>query len=230
MPKTSCFSKIFISLSFIFYLYSTKINPKSLAFFSPDDDPQSKLVNLINQTKYKIQVAIYALTNKKIAQALIEATKRGVKIELITDQSAFNMRTEKISSFKNSGIEVFVFSQGLTKKMRPLMHNKFAIFELDDKEENKNINKWIWTGSFNWTVSANRMNQENVILTSNKKIYAKYKKQFEILKRRCVLKNRLTSKKVMKKNQKVENTKEEDSELIENVKKIFYAIKEHFKN
>ena len=58
------------------------------------------------------------------------------------------------------------------------MHNKFAI--IDDK---------VWTGSFNWTISANRKNQENVVYNDEKDVYEKFLEQFEKLKQRCAIKS-----------------------------------------
>ena len=51
------------------------------------------------------------------------------------------------------------------------MHNKFAIF--DDKT--------VFTGSFNWTVSANARNQENVIVMEDADVCKIYETYFEKL-------------------------------------------------
>jgi phosphatidylserine/phosphatidylglycerophosphate/cardiolipin synthase-like enzyme len=77
------------------------------------------------------------------------------------------------------------------------MHNKFAL--LDNKT---------WTGSFNWTWSANIKNQENVIFTDELEVCKKYEKYFEILKKRCIKvargKNGRKKKKIPKKIKKRE--------------------------
>ena len=200
------------------------IQAKSLAFFSPDDKPRSKLINLINQTKYKIQAAVYVLTDKLVAESLIQAKKRGVKVEIVTDRNCVTMPFGKISMLKNNDIEVFVFSLNPTKRIQPLMHNKFAIFEINNSEKNKKVNQWVWTGSFNWTVSANKSNQENVILTNSRGVVAKYKKQFEILKRRCVLKHL----NIKHKTNKVAQNKKEDDSLVYKIKNLLRFIREQY--
>lgn len=168
---------------FVFKFGGLFLYSKSFVYFSPTDDPRSKLINLINKTSYRIQAAVYMITDKAITQSLVDAKKRGVQIEIVTDKSSLASLGGKIEILKDSGIKIFVFSHHSTSLISPLMHNKFAIFEFEEKGE-----KWVWTGSYNWTVIASRMNKENVIVTNNKKIYMKYKDQFEELKKVCVLK------------------------------------------
>ena len=59
------------------------------------------------------------------------------------------------------------------------MHNKITLCE-------KNINDkpLVITGSFNYTVSANVNNQENIVILDDPKLIKQYKKQFEQLKKR----------------------------------------------
>jgi phosphatidylserine/phosphatidylglycerophosphate/cardiolipin synthase-like enzyme len=83
------------------------------------------------------------------------------------------------------------------------MHNKFAI--LDD---------CLWTGSFNWTRSANTKNQENVVIIYDVEVCEKFEKQFLILQKRC-FPYKLTSRE--KNNQK-------EKGLLVTLKQIIYEI------
>jgi len=180
--------KILTFLHFFLLPFSLQnLHSHSVAYFSPEDNIRDRLIEMIDKTNYKIKAAVYMLTEKQIAQALIKAKKRGVKIKIITDISCAESTYGKIGLLKENGIKVFIFQQKSNEKnsfSNPLMHNKFAVFEL---ERNSNQN-WTWTGSFNWTRSANQINQENVILTSNHKIFACYKAKFKALKRCCISK------------------------------------------
>src|SRR5579872_4435775 len=53
--------------------------------FSPDDDLQHELIALINKALQSIRIAIYTFTDKEVAKALLEARKRGVRVEVIAD-------------------------------------------------------------------------------------------------------------------------------------------------
>ncbi|MFA6535255.1 MAG: phospholipase D-like domain-containing protein [Candidatus Babeliales bacterium] len=170
------FIKRLLAFSLIGLVFYLSLNAHSEAYFSPDDHPAERLINLINGTKRKIYGAVYMFTDALIAEALINAKKRGVDVKIIVDNATMDYEYGKGELLKENGIDVYVFAiQGKKSKFgTPLMHNKFAL--LDNQ---------LWTGSFNWTKSANQKNQENVIVTTNKKVYAKFEKQFEILKGRA---------------------------------------------
>lgn len=169
--------KILVIPLLILTVLHHEFETKSIALFSPHDKPESRLIGLINRTKKSISAAVYHITSKLVADALIAAHKRGVAIELVTDISAIDSPAEKIDTLKNVGIDVLVFKpHNARSRYRPLMHNKFALFD----------EQWLWTGSFNWTRAAALSNHENVILTSNKTICQKYKNHFETLKKECI--------------------------------------------
>jgi phosphatidylserine/phosphatidylglycerophosphate/cardiolipin synthase-like enzyme len=149
----------------------------SEAYFSPDDHPADRLIQIIKESKRKIYAAVYMFTDALIAQALIDAKKRGVDVKMIVDHATVDYEYGKGAFLKKNGIDVYVFYTAGKKAQfgTALMHNKFAL--IDEK---------LWTGSFNWTRSANQRNQENVILTTNKKVYARFEKQFDVLKSRAV--------------------------------------------
>ena len=62
-------------------------------FFTPDEAYTLKqiLVGLIDAEKTMIQLALFRLTDHDIAQALIDAHKRGVAIELIIDAGGVDL-------------------------------------------------------------------------------------------------------------------------------------------
>jgi len=162
-------------LSFLL-LSSPQLQPKSIVYFSPDDRPTDHLIRYINQAKHRIYAAIYMFTDKNIALALIRAKKeRKVDVQMITDRTSVENKYGKVHMLIKHGIKTFKFQNGSKRGARfaPLMHNKFAI--IDNK---------VWTGSFNWTISANKKNQENVLYTDEKKVLKKFEVQFEKLKNR----------------------------------------------
>ncbi len=147
--------------------------------FAPDDQPIEKLMSLIKKSHKKIYAAVYMITDKKIAQELINAKRRGVDVKVVVDVSTIDSLYGKGSMLKENNIDLYVFRskskrQGKKEFAGALMHNKFAL--IDDQ---------LWTGSFNWTKRANNENQENVIVTTDKEIYAKFEQHFHILKDRC---------------------------------------------
>lgn len=149
------------------------------AFFSPDDDLESLLVQLINAEQLSIKAAIFSFTNGDIAQALVNAYRRGVEIEIVTDICCLKDKFNKIEMLKKAGIKILIYNPRNTSIFNNIMHNKFVLFA-------KNIGgkALLWTGSFNFTKSAKMYNQENIIVVDEIYLIEKYRKQFVILKQR----------------------------------------------
>lgn len=152
------------------------------ALFSPDDNIQNSLIYLINNEKTEILTAIYTITQKDVAEAFVNASKRGVKLEFVVDRSYGSDRFSKVPLLANNRIPIWVCQSNPTDKYNALMHDKFCIFS--NNIENK---KLLWTGSYNFTQSANLRNQENVVILENEFLINKFKKQFENLKSRSLL-------------------------------------------
>ncbi len=153
----------------------------SKAFFSPDDKITTLLIDLIAAEQQEILIAIFTITDQAIAQSLVDAQARGVKIELVSDPGYVKPGTySKIDFLEEHQIPVYIFNAAACKpKGYCLMHNKFAIFGKNIK--NKAL---LWTGSFNWTKSAHTTNQENVVVLDFNDIIESFRKQFKILKQR----------------------------------------------
>lgn len=154
--------------------------------FSPDDQIQKILLHLIESEKESIRLTAYSFTDGEVAQALIGAHNRGIRVEIIADPGTMFDRFGKIPLIKEHDIMIFIYNPDHANKndkknlASSIMHNKFIIF-------GKNIagKSLVWTGSFNWTKAAHRRNQENVIILDDKQCIDKYAHQFETLKARC---------------------------------------------
>jgi phosphatidylserine/phosphatidylglycerophosphate/cardiolipin synthase-like enzyme len=173
----------FLSIIAIIFLLSTSISFGSIeVLFSPDDKPTEKLVTMLDDAKKKVLVAIYMLTEPRIVKAIVNAKKRGLFVEVVTDKISTEGSYGKANILAQNSIDVFVYKpipkhSSKSNKVwdNPgIMHNKFAI-----------IDNQVWTGSFNWTFSANWKNQENIIITDDKKTVDRYKEHFVKLKTRC---------------------------------------------
>lgn len=176
------FCKALLLVSFIGMVH---LGASILVLFSPQDRPATKLIQLIREAKSSIHCAVYMFTNAQIAKALLQAAQRGVEIKLIVDKSTVESDYGKALMLKQGGADVVVYnplkiSTSLVAPLRfgnkpfsdmPLMHNKFAIFD----------KKIVFTGSFNWTVSANTRNQENVVVIDEPEVAKSYEAHFAYL-------------------------------------------------
>lgn len=134
-------------------------------YFSPNGGCQKAIITEIDKAHETIDIAMYALTSREIAQSLMEAKKRGVKLRISLDIAQIQDHFSKSRYLLKKGLEVkFHMGPGL-------LHNKFAIID----------NHVVITGSYNWTMTAERKNFENLLIITDKELAQKYTTQFKHL-------------------------------------------------
>lgn len=167
-----------LSLLFIACVMTPFLGAHTHAFFSPDDQLTKKFIELIRCAKKSIVGAIYLISDKAIATEFVDAKKRGVSVQLVVDKISTS-NYGKAPMLVQGGVDVFLYTpqREAVKDQRdffdhdPLMHNKFLVVD----------NRVLWTGSYNWTVSANRKNQENAVLIDDKEMCERFAKQFALI-------------------------------------------------
>ncbi|MCX5681089.1 MAG: phospholipase D-like domain-containing protein [Candidatus Omnitrophica bacterium] len=112
-----------------------------------------------------INIAMYYLTSPEVAQEIVNAKKRGVAVRIFLDKSQRGQKSSQLEYFTSEGVAVRIYEKS------GLMHNKFAVLD----------NKVLITGSFNWTLDAEKNNQENLLIITDKRLIEIYAKQFERL-------------------------------------------------
>ena len=135
--------------------------------FSPEGGVRQHLVRAIRQSQQRIDVAVYQFTSFELAEALLAAKERGVRIRLLTDRETLESGGPALRKLRPAGIVI----RSLGVPEQSLMHNKFAIFD----------DRLVATGSYNWTQSAERANYENLVLLDDLEVVARYKREFQRL-------------------------------------------------
>lgn len=156
-------------------LYSDQVH----VYFSPDDNVKNHLIKAINTECSYIKIAIFTFTDKQIADALLDAHRRGVFVEIVTDPVCLKDRFNKINLLIRQGVNVYVYSTDGGSGLYSTMHHKFAIF--GKNHENR---RYVWVGSFNFTKSANESNQESVVVIHQCDTIEQFERQFAKLKLR----------------------------------------------
>ena len=117
-------------------------------YFSPNGGCTDAIIREINQARSEILLQAYSFTSQPIAQALIRAQKRGVKISAVLDKSNRGQKYSAATFLKNMGIPVFIDAN------HAIAHNKIMIID----------NRVVITGSFNFTKAAENKNAENILI------------------------------------------------------------------
>ena len=124
-------------------------------YFSPNRGGADVLIGFINRCNVSIDAAVYCITHDGICDALIAAHKRGVAVKVITDK----IREAKIPLVLGG------------TAWRSSMHNKFVIGD----------SSAVGTGSFNWTKSADKRNNENFVIIRLSYVVREFQKEFDSL-------------------------------------------------
>lgn len=120
----------------------------TLCFVPDGPSCQDMLLDAIHNTRRKLLIQAYSFTNVKIAKAVADAHQRGVDVRVIVDKSQVSERYTSATFLKNAGIPVVIDTKPA------IAHNKVMVF--DDQA--------VFTGSFNFTKSAEERNAENGML------------------------------------------------------------------
>ena len=144
---------------------TTVLPPISYAFFSPGPDCLGHIVNRFQNARRTVDVCVFTITDDRIAGAMLDAHRRGVRLRIVTDNDKAGDLGSDIERLEAAGIP--------TKLDRtPFhMHHKFAIFD----------GTRLLNGSYNWTRGAAEQNAENVIDTGDPALVAAFQQQFDTL-------------------------------------------------
>lgn len=127
-------------------------------FFSPKGGCTEAVVAELAKAKKTVYVQAYSFTSLPIAQALVDAHKRGVGVQVVLDKS---QRTEKYSSadfVAHAGISTVIDAK------HAIAHNKIIIVD----------GAVVLTGSFNFTKAAEANNAENLLVIHDPKLAERY--------------------------------------------------------
>jgi len=134
------------------------------AFFSPKGGIEQQILTSIGGAVATIEMAAYAFTNENIANALLDAIKRGVKVALVMDRS----ETKGPQASPHDELEKAGTAIRLISPPGGIMHDKFIVVD------GKNV-EW---GSYNYTGRAEEANFENATFLSNGNLAQKYHSDF----------------------------------------------------
>lgn len=130
-------------------LFNINGQPTELSFFPDDTQGVQRLIKLIQSAEKTIKVAMFTWTRPDLVQALDQAKKRGVQVEVVIDYHAGKGSSAKVAKLlKEKGIPIRL-GQG-----NGLLHHKFAYID----------GKTLVNGSANWTKAAFTKNDDCYII------------------------------------------------------------------
>ena len=133
--------------------------------FFPNASNEEKVVSMLRTCKKTLDIAIFSLTLDSIAEAILEAYQRGIKVRMIADDECAKNKGSNVKLIASVGVPC------KTDNAIYHMHHKFAVLD----------GSVVIMGSFNWTGQAVKYNQENIFFYEDKNIASQYAQEFERL-------------------------------------------------
>lgn len=140
------------------------------AYFSPGDDCLNHILELIDGCENSLDICVFTISDDRIKNALLNAHVENVAIRVISDNDKLKDEGSDIKELSQRGIAVKIDTTPYH------MHHKFMIVD----------GKTLLTGSYNWTRSAARFNQENVLSMQDANVISSFQEHFDELWEKCV--------------------------------------------
>lgn len=150
-----------VSISFA---QESRTSPTWDVYFSPRGGATFAIRQALDNAKSSVLVQAYSFTSAPIAETLVKAHRRGVKVQVLLDKS---QRTEKYSSAD------FLANAGITTKIdaaHAIAHNKVMIIDME----------MVITGSFNFSKAAEESNAENLLVIRDKELASRYIENWQL--------------------------------------------------
>jgi hypothetical protein len=153
------------------YEHKVEINNSKVAevlFFGDGDENEGDLnrfIEILRSGNSTLDICVFTITHNRIAKAIENEFRQGVKVRIITDNHTSEALGSDIESLARMGIPI---KQDVSEGH---MHHKFAVVD----------SKLLINGSFNWTTGATNQNYENVMITNEPDFVKAFANEFNRL-------------------------------------------------
>ncbi len=135
-------------------------------FLGPSPSMEKALIAFIESAAKTLDVCVFDLNLPQVAQALLDAQKRGVKVRVIiardNAERAYDVEDELAEMTKREMLK-------LAHNRSGLMHNKFMIAD----------GERVWTGSYNFTRNCSNFNDNHAIVLESKELAENYSLEWQ---------------------------------------------------
>lgn len=137
--------------------------------FTRAESAAESIERMIQTTTVSVDAALYRFNNQRLARALDQAARRGIRIRLVLDRNKYeeSRATQELLSDGRFPFRLTYGRQGPGSKM----HHKFAILD----------GSTVLTGSYNWTLGSEQQNYENLLIFRQPEQIKLYVHEFEAL-------------------------------------------------
>ncbi len=136
-----------------------------LVRFAPEDNVAMTIATVIEAAQQEVRMLAYSFTEDAIGKALADRWKNGVDVAVVFEgEKAFRDKGGEAPFLKRQGVPIFIDGSA-----NALMHEKVVIVD----------GSFVAAGSYNFTRSADRFNDEQILFISSSEIAGDFLAEFE---------------------------------------------------
>nr|XP_056722607.1 mitochondrial cardiolipin hydrolase [Euleptes europaea] len=127
------------------------------------ESPLARLLARLLSARRSLELCVFAFSSQQLSRAVLLLHRRGVRVRVVTDADYMALQGSQIGVLRRAGIQV------RHDQDSGYMHHKFAIID----------QRWLLTGSLNWTAQAIQHNRENVLILEDAECVKLFLEEFE---------------------------------------------------
>jgi len=132
-------------------------------YFSPDDDPASRIIELLLAAEHSIDFMVFAFTADEISDAMLERAQDGVIVRGVIERGQASNQGSEYETLRQSVIDVRLDANHRN------MHHKVIVID----------GETVITGSYNLSRNAREFNDENVLVLHDAVVASQFLIEFE---------------------------------------------------
>jgi phosphatidylserine/phosphatidylglycerophosphate/cardiolipin synthase-like enzyme len=136
-------------------------------YFSPSDKVTEKILNTIESADHDLQFALLTMTKNELGDAIIERNNANVACRGMIDN--VNDNGSEYNFMVSNGVNVVPDGHPVQ------LHHKYMVVDANFSSSDPTV----WTGSHNWTQTAETSNDENSLVIHDANIAIMYLQEFE---------------------------------------------------
>lgn len=136
-------------------------------YFAPEDDVPPKIVRYLRTAKKSIHFLAFSFSDDAIGNTLIEKHREGIDVQGVFESRGSTSAHSEMVRLQPAGIQTWKDGN------KYVMHHKVFIID----------GVWTITGSYNFTASAAKQNDENILIIKNSEVARRFEEEYQRIKR-----------------------------------------------
>jgi phosphatidylserine/phosphatidylglycerophosphate/cardiolipin synthase-like enzyme len=134
-------------------------------YYSTHDRITDHVVNLVDKARLTTQFLVFSFTNDRLSHCMVGKARAGCKVQGVFERSQAGSSYSQYHVLRQAGQPVEVYTDANPRNM----HHKVLIVDGETTV----------TGSFNLSASAEKENDENVLIIHNRKVAERFQDEFQ---------------------------------------------------